>query len=283
MLRPDDEHAEQLSVRTAALFHVLLHVVVVVLRGLVVHLQDLINPDNRAGSVHLDGGQSEHARLPGSRHAHGHSADHARRVDGVVGTLDGDGDAEHQHAVQLEGPLGLLHGGNLAEAVVRALVAREPDVQHGILVRVVAHAPVAHRLVQLLREGVLRHAEVVRQVAKVEAAVLPRGVDVCALARVCTRHPLEAVPEHALASSSTCTSASVLRLPVLVDVLLLLLPAPLLALAAALGGLGGRAALLLLLLVAIPVPITTIITALTIAVTVLVTHAAKLRKSRCEC
>mmetsp|Transcript_56231 Transcript_56231/g.121149 ORF Transcript_56231/g.121149 Transcript_56231/m.121149 type:complete len:349 (-) Transcript_56231:491-1537(-) len=288
MLRPDDQHANELAVLSAALSHVFHDIVVVVLGGLVIDLQDLVDPDDGAGGTDLDGRQCQHGALPGhghALHANGHTADHAHGADRIVGPLDGHGNPQDQHAIKLERPLCLLDGRDLAEAVIGAFVASEPDVQDGVLVGIVAHTPVSHCLVELLREGVLRDAQVVWQIAQVETPILARRIDVVGgSARVRPRHPLEAVPEHALTSRRAHSGSACLGLPVLVHVLLLLLAAALLALAAPLRRVRRGAALLLLLLlllalfavavaVAAAIPI---LPSLTVAVAVAIAIAATL-------
>mmetsp|Transcript_56230 Transcript_56230/g.121144 ORF Transcript_56230/g.121144 Transcript_56230/m.121144 type:complete len:208 (-) Transcript_56230:914-1537(-) len=174
MFRPDDQYAQQLAVRSATLRHVFHNVVVIVLGGLIIDLQDLVDPDDGAGGTDLDGRQCQHGALPGhghALHANGHTADHAHGADRIVGPLDGHGNPQDQHAIKLERPLCLLDGRDLAEAVIGAFVASEPDVQDGVLVGIVAHTPVSHCLVELLREGVLCDTEVIGQVAEVEAPV----------------------------------------------------------------------------------------------------------------
>mmetsp|Transcript_7235 Transcript_7235/g.20256 ORF Transcript_7235/g.20256 Transcript_7235/m.20256 type:complete len:236 (+) Transcript_7235:539-1246(+) len=174
VIRPDDQDAQHLAVGAAALVHVFEDIGVIFLRGLVVNLDDLVDPDDGARRVDLDGREREHRALP--RHpalpAHHHAPDHAHGGDAVVRPLDRHRDPQHQHTIELEGPVCLLQGRDLAEAVVGTLVAGEPDVQDGILVRIVAHAPVTHGLVQLLRKGVFRNAQVVWQVPEVQAPVL---------------------------------------------------------------------------------------------------------------
>mmetsp|Transcript_20640 Transcript_20640/g.45531 ORF Transcript_20640/g.45531 Transcript_20640/m.45531 type:complete len:238 (+) Transcript_20640:407-1120(+) len=237
MLRADDQDAEHLAVGAAALAHVVLDVLVVVLGRLVVDLEDLVDHDDRARGADLHRRERKHAaRL--RLHADGHPADHAHRAGGVVRPLDGDGHAEAHHAVELQRALRLLERSHLAEAVVGALVARKPDVEHGVLVRIVAHAAVPHGLVELLREGVLGDAEVVREVAQVEAAILPRRVGVVGVdAGVGAGDPLEAVPEHALTRRRCARGAPSGSRFVLVRERRLLLSAPLLALAALVRGL----------------------------------------------
>mmetsp|Transcript_130952 Transcript_130952/g.292896 ORF Transcript_130952/g.292896 Transcript_130952/m.292896 type:complete len:208 (+) Transcript_130952:183-806(+) len=174
MFRPDDQYAQQLAVRSATLRHVFHNVVVIVLGGLIIDLQDLVDPDDGARGADLDSREGEHGTLPRrshALHADGHATDHAHGADCVIGSLDGHWNAQDQHAVKLERTLGLLNGRDLAETIVGALVACEPDVQDWVLVGIIAHAPVPHRLVELLREGVLCDTEVIGQVAEVEAPV----------------------------------------------------------------------------------------------------------------
>merc|ERR1719221_1245456 len=270
MLGPDDQHAQELAMSAAALRHVLDDVAVVVCSGLVIHLQDLIDTDDGARGVHLDGRQCEHRSL--SRHCHPahadwNTADHTHRAHGIVWPLDGDWDAKDKHAVELQSTFCLLNGRDLTEPIVGALVSGKPDVQDRVLVGVVAHAPVTHRLVELLGECILRDAQVVGKVPQVEPPILPRGVDVVGRASVSPRHPLEAVPEHALASAATYATLP-RGLSVLVDILLLLLAAPLLPLTAALRGVRRGTALFLLLAVLVLA-----LSALTITVTVTIALA----------
>merc|ERR1712061_752304 len=122
VLWPDDKDAEDLSVRAAPLFHVFADICVVIVRGLVVDLQYLIDLDDRTGRRYLHGRQGEHAAGCGL-HTDGHATDHAHRIQGIVRSLDRHRDAQHQHTIKLQRTLSLLKGGDLAEAVVGALVS----------------------------------------------------------------------------------------------------------------------------------------------------------------
>mmetsp|Transcript_57315 Transcript_57315/g.124014 ORF Transcript_57315/g.124014 Transcript_57315/m.124014 type:complete len:236 (+) Transcript_57315:118-825(+) len=162
MLGPHDEDLADLAMSTAALIHVLHYVVVILSRGLLVHLQKLLNADDCAGRLHLHAREGQHGSLPRHLHAWSHPVNHANGAWRILWPLDRHRDAKHEHAVQLQCPFCLLDGSDLAEAVVGALVAREPYVQHRVLVGVVAEAALLHSVVELLREGILRDTEMIR-------------------------------------------------------------------------------------------------------------------------
>merc|ERR1719263_1485414 len=87
----------------------------------------------------------------------------------IAGALDGHWHAHDHHSIKLQGSIGLLDRSDLAKAIVRSLVACEPDVQHRVLVRIITHATLLHGVIELLREGILGDTQVVWQVAKVQS------------------------------------------------------------------------------------------------------------------
>mmetsp|Transcript_36701 Transcript_36701/g.100959 ORF Transcript_36701/g.100959 Transcript_36701/m.100959 type:complete len:346 (+) Transcript_36701:2-1039(+) len=264
VLWPHDEDTLQLAMGATTLVHVLQNVVIVILRGFVVDLQNLLYLDDRGRRLHLHARERQHSPgLPRLHHPRLHAGHHAHRAGGIARPLYGHWDTENQHAVELEGTLCLLDRRHLTKAIVRALVASKPHVQHRVLIRVVAKTPLLHGVVKLLRKGVFRDTEMVGQVAQIEPAHLTRHVRVVGVdARVCPRHPLEAVPKHALTARRTsraCRGAHARRAraragsrrAVFVYVLRLLLATPLLALTAPLRRLRRSTPLLFLLAIAV--------------------------------
>merc|ERR1712083_870116 len=102
--------------------HVLNNIIVVFLGGFIIHLQDLLDPDNRTGGLNLHGRQSKHTPLT-HLHPSWHTTKHSLGTDGVSWSLDGNRDTKDQHAIELQSSLSFLNGRDLAEPIVCTLVS----------------------------------------------------------------------------------------------------------------------------------------------------------------
>mmetsp|Transcript_36703 Transcript_36703/g.100967 ORF Transcript_36703/g.100967 Transcript_36703/m.100967 type:complete len:237 (+) Transcript_36703:2-712(+) len=174
VLWPHDEDTLQLAMGATTLVHVLQNVVVIVSGGLFIDLQDLLDLNDVGRRLHLHSRERQHpARLPRLHHARLHSRNHAHRARCVARSLDGHWDAKHEHAIELQGAFRLLDRRHLAEPIVCAFITREPNVEHWVLVRIVAQAPFLHGVIELLRKGILGDTEVVWQVAQVKPPHFP--------------------------------------------------------------------------------------------------------------
>mmetsp|Transcript_36702 Transcript_36702/g.100963 ORF Transcript_36702/g.100963 Transcript_36702/m.100963 type:complete len:237 (+) Transcript_36702:2-712(+) len=174
VLWPHDEDTLHLSMGATSLVHVFQHVVVILRGRLVIHLQDLLDLNDRCRRLDLHPRKCQHPTwLAGFHHSRLHARNHSHRAGGVARSLDGNRDTKNEHAIELQGTLRLFDGGHLTETIICTLVTSEPDVEHWVLVRIVAQAPFLHGVIELLRKGILGDTEVVWQVAQVKPPHFP--------------------------------------------------------------------------------------------------------------
>merc|ERR1719265_1247378 len=266
MLLTDHEELVDLSVCSTTFLHILDNIFIVLLGSGDINRQQLSDADGTASCLDLHCWQGQHTTCSWHARSSG-SSDSTHWTRRIVWTFQGDWHTQHHHTVQLQGPICLIDGSDFTETIVGSLVASKPHVEDRVLVWIIAHTTLLHCVVHLLREGILSHTQVVRQVSEVQTSHLTRHVWIIWIdSSICARHPLETIPEHSLPCSSICESwSSTFWLALLVHVLLLLLSSSLLTLTTALCRLGGCTSALLLLLL--------LLFLITIAIAVAVTIA----------